>query len=1211
MVRRQARRGPNAGKEFWGCSRYPACKGTRELEDPAAQDSSGSEEQVPVTEPTGRSSRWFPLDVQAAEREAHGQCRFYQCCALPAPFVETLHMADADRALVRAAAQWRLDFPVREGAEALPQLQNVLSVAESLLTRGTVPFCSRTVERALTGALSCPVSDRELITALRRIAVVPSCRLRPVSFQSDEERRLFDLVLGWVESKALGWSLIPQVRLASLNPDLDSAGRERGDLLLVHAEPAVAPLLVEVDGAQHSSHTEVDRARDKAMEAVGVHVVRVPAAEVRAGRGAAMDELRRLLEAEPAQTGPETDLSRALRWAKFIHQVQLALLVALRGGWLQIDRTWKITVVVPAGLREDPNAGMLVSLAAKELVKLLRRLAYLYGQAFVPPELKLRVVTSGSAAGPKAGVLIAPADGSADRLPVAGDARFLISDLIFPRDIRVPPARATPARLARPVKRVVQWFLQYLFRKPRLWEGQWETIERCLKGLDSVVLLPTGGGKSIAFQLAALLLPGRCVVVDPIISLIEDQIDNLAAVGIDRCVGITRELSTVERERALSTFGSGHYLFCYVAPERFQIQSFRNALRTLTTHTPVSLVAIDEAHCVSEWGHDFRTAYLNLGRIARQYCATEGQAPPLVALTGTASRIVLKDVQRELGITAFDAVISPKTFDRPELHYIIVTCRSEEKVNRVLGILHSLPDRFGVQPGRFFECSGTETFAGLVFCPHVGGSYGVVEIGDHLQNKLGIRVEVYSGEPPRHVQETDWEVVKRQAAHKFKRNRVALMACTKAFGMGIDKPNIRYTIHIALPPSIEAFYQEAGRAGRDRRRAYCALVLSNDNPGRSQRLLSAATPLRVIEQTVEGTRWPDADDVVRALWFHVRAFRGVDQEVQDVAQMLDQLGDVSRARQVNVTWRQRPWSEGTGTGRGAERERAEKALHRLVVLGVVKDYTVDFASEEFGVQIAGATRQEIAEALGRYGRAYQERLGEELESKARALRGRSLREYVVEAARLLIQFIYEHIELARRRALSEMLQAASSARDGQDLRRSILAYLEETEWDEQLAPVWTSKRGGVDQLRALLDKLVSPRDAAELRGATARALASYPDVPGLLLLRALAEALCLDANPEQVRQNAEAALRFGADYGLNPDELAEAWGQVIRRAANKPGAAELLFGPIVERPLDSADGYRDFLRALIPKVPRALAATAAWLLLGRLARKCTQVINGH
>jgi ATP-dependent DNA helicase RecQ len=250
---------------------------------------------------------------------------------------------------------------------------------------------------------------------------------------------------------------------------------------------------------------------------------------------------------------------------------------------------------------------------------------------------------------------------------------FYISDILFPGEIAAPTQSSYPATVAEPSKDDVRWFLNYLFRKDDFWEGQWETIKRTLQGKDSVVLLPTGSGKSLAFQLAALIRPGPCIAEDPIIALVDDQIDNLSSVGIDRSIGITSQIrSSNEREQVLDAFASGNYLFCYVAPERFQTKPFRERLRALTVMSPVSLIAVDEAHCVSVWGHDFRTSYLNLGRVAREYCSFDGTAPPLVALTGTASKIVLKDVQRDLGITDVDAVITPRSFDRPELRFSIL-----------------------------------------------------------------------------------------------------------------------------------------------------------------------------------------------------------------------------------------------------------------------------------------------------------------------------------------------------------------------------------------------------------------------------------------------------------------------------------------------------------------------------------------------------------
>ncbi len=719
MRLRTARRGPNAGSQFWGCSRYPDCKATVEF-TPTAIDGGPSIQTIPAP---AAPLRVFLVHVAAAPWERQGQSAFFQACGLPAAFVEHLHIAGADRSLARAVAQWRLDFPLLHGEGVPSEDRNVIAVAESLLTRGTTPFCSPSLERTLGPAATTPDDPELVIEAVRRVVLAPSCRFKPLWFDSPEERAVFEWILALVEREGLPWSLIPQIELASITPAIDPLTAQCGDLLLVH--PERDPVLVEVDGSEHNAHRDRDEERDRALDVAGVRTVRVRASEARDRRGPVLDLLKQILVDGRRDLPSETELSRIVRWCKYFHQVQLSLLTALRSAWLRLDAPWSVGVALPSPLRSDPRADAIIRLAVDDLLELLRRLGRLHGRPL--PALEPRVAIVGDAGvNHELDVLVGPADGTIDGLSLTVRARFLVSDLCFPAEIQAPLTAGSPVRLVSPEREDARWFLHYLFRKDDFWEGQWETIERTLRGLDSVVLLPTGAGKSIAFQLAALLLPGRCVVVDPIISLIDDQIDNLAAVGIDRCIGITSQLTTEERELALHAFKSGHYLFCYVAPERLQTVPFREALRALTANTPVSLIAIDEAHCVSEWGHDFRTAYLNLGRITRDYCASQGIVPPLVALTGTASKIVLKDVQRELGITAFDAIISPKTFDRPELRYTILTCPSGEKVQRVLGFLKRLPTDLSIARSHMFRPMGRHTYAGLVFCPHVNGPYGVV-----------------------------------------------------------------------------------------------------------------------------------------------------------------------------------------------------------------------------------------------------------------------------------------------------------------------------------------------------------------------------------------------------------------------------------------------------------------------------------------------------
>lgn len=1182
MQLRTAKRGRNAGGQFWGCTRWPACKGTKDF---TTTPQSRTQE-----EPTQQAeSDHYPVRISAAPLHENLQVGFFMSCALPTAFVATLESEDHYRPINRSLAQWRLDFPLPKELVTSPTQASLLAVTESILTRGTIPFCSPSLEKALGFPSDSHPATESILQAARHATAVPSCRAVSFVFDSDAEHKLFLRASSLIIDQRLPWTILPQISLSSLSPLLDPNQMERGDLLFVH--PDRSPILVEVDGEDHEDHQQRDARRDLALSSRGVNVIRVSAQEIRAGEGLALQSFERLLLDGRLMTSEETDLSIAFRWSKFFHQSQLAILAAIRGGWLSLGKGWKVGIVIPKILEGDPRAETLVELMVYDLYQFLTHLFGLYGSPLTIPEPQ-GILLDREGETDSADVLIGPADILSDFAPSSA-GHFFISDVLFPNDIQAMSSAAQPLNIANPNRDDAEWFLNYIFRKESFWEGQWDTIERSLKGLDSVVLLPTGAGKSIAFQLAALLLPGRCIVVDPILSLIDDQIDNLSQVGIDRCIGITSQLSTEGRERALRDFASGQYLFCYVAPERFQTVPFRDALRTLTSNSPISLIAIDEAHCVSEWGHDFRTAYLNLGRIAREYATSQGQVPPLVALTGTASKIVLKDVQRELGITSFDAIITPKTFDRPELRYTVLTCASSEKFPRVLGFLNRLPSDFGVSSAQFFMPLGSNTKAGLVFCPHVNGPFGVAQQADQLARALGAKVEMYSGGSPKGFDASNWDSHKREVAHEFKRNRSTILACTKAFGMGIDKPNIRYTVHLGLPASIEAFYQEAGRAGRDRQPAQCAIILSNDYPERSGRVLTT-TSFEEVERINEETTRSDEDDVMRALWFHLRAFRGQESELADIQIMLSLLGNVLLPRQLNISWKT-GWPTSTSA-----KEHAEKALHRLVVLGVVQDYTVNYASEEFCVRISGAAKEDIARSFGQYAGAYQRTYGQQKLQQVRDLNCASHEELVLTVAKSLVGFIYEHIEQQRRRALYQILLAVNLA-TGEHLRRRILEYLQQSEWDEQLETMRDSLLGGLDGLSPILDNVVSPNDASSLRGAVDRMLSSYPDIPGLLLLRSLAEMMCSDADFKVAKDNLDAALGFATEkFSLHPAVIAAGIGHAIMRASDKDSAAET----VLLSTLESKYVGRDVVRALLKHIPERLAFLPAIWLNRHLAAHC-------
>jgi ATP-dependent DNA helicase RecQ len=570
-----------------------------------------------------------------------------------------------------------------------------------------------------------------------------------------------------------------------------------------------------------------------------------------------------------------------------------------------------------------------------------------------------------------------------------------------------------------------------------------------------------------------------------------------------------------------------------------------------------------------------------------------------MALTGTASKIVLKDVQRELTIQDFDAIITPKSFDRPELHFTVLTCKSTDKTDRIQGVMSRLPSDFGISSTTFFRRLGDSSHCGLIFCPHVNGQFGVVSIAERLTRATGIEADFYSGGAPRGFNRSEWEVARQGAARKFKRNQNTLLTCTKAFGMGIDKPNIRYTIHTGLPDSIESFYQEAGRAGRDRRRAECTIIISNDYPRRSTELLSPATPFQQIASFVSGMRWDEQDDIARVLWFHVKAFKGDRFELSDIARVIESLGDL----QVRKTIRLTP-TGALADSNDKQRQATEKALHRLVILNVVDDYTVDYSSSEFTVTLSGAKQEEIARAFSQYAGSYQSGQKEKVLTDALLLLNEDHAVFVNDMCRMLVEFIYEHIELAQRRSLNEMLSAASSAKTGEDLRARILNHLEHSEYDRGLDEVLSSPVGGLDVIDSLVDDIVSPNEAASLRGAVARLLESYPDLPGLLLLRSLAEGLSLDSDPIVLCQSMESALVFAHNqYGLDIQTIAKASGNIIRGAMRKRESAEQLMAAV----LSWEGGREHFIRELLKWIPIEIAVFPAMQLTTALVSRTSNL----
>jgi len=312
---------------------------------------------------------------------------------------------------------------------------------------------------------------------------------------------------------------------------------------------------------------------------------------------------------------------------------------------------------------------------------------------------------------------------------------------------------------------------------------QKEIIERTLLGNDSVVLMPTGGGKSLCFQLPAMVLEGVTIVISPLISLMKDQVDALSANGIPADF-INSSLTPLKIAEVMDKASAGLLKIIYIAPERLSVPGFEDFLHSLL----INLIAIDEAHCISQWGHDFRPEYRNLKVLRKNFPKI-----PIIALTATATEDVREDIVNQLSLQDCKMFIS--SFNRPNLSYEVMP-----KKDSFASILSLIKDY--------------ENASVIIYCFSRNDTQNLV---DKL-NKHGLKAATYHAGLNAKTRKENQE--------KFIKDEVNIIVATIAFGMGIDKPDVRLVIHHSLPKSIEGYYQETGRAGRDGLPARCVLFFS-------------------------------------------------------------------------------------------------------------------------------------------------------------------------------------------------------------------------------------------------------------------------------------------------------------------------------------------------------------------------------------------------
>lgn len=1145
------------------------------------------------------------------------------------------------------------DNIISRGMPTLPSLhvESALSTCTGLTRRkenkGSVSFplaepLSKEAAQLLMRAL-CPVDPT--------LTADDVARTREAALGSDAEKEFYQQAL---PTLAGPWA--PQVVEPQRPLDTITAPDQAHQFARQHVDFAVelplmpthdAGLVIEIDGKRYHSEAgqqKLDAKRDDACTKAGWAYVRIPARDAAHPSSEAADRIRSHFQGPYATVlndnyeSPLYASEEGRRWLTaalapvLVARIQKTLVHLMRCGVLRLERPqWRIAVV------ERDIGG--ARLAVEDLKELLDRLFILRGLDEHLPKIDLRVYRSRSTPQMAPTSSMEEPDGWLEDESERFNAEVILdASILMRKGLRsltseqvdrlghqavVASIRSSYSQRAEPVVaagRPIQYsvpappgdravtaadeqeepqvaallyLVQNLFRKTGYRPNQIDILCESLRGKDVIGLLPTGAGKSLTYQLSALLQPGITLVVAPLKSLMQDQHANLQEAGIERTSFINSTLSTGERKRAVLDLKRGRHQFVFVSPERLQIKEFRDTLSALDV--PVAYCVVDEAHCVSEWGHDFRTAYLRLGDNARTFCTTLWDELPIIALTGTASFDVLADVRRELGFGEDTRTVTPESMEREELKFEVVhvppptldasqqgdywdirNAVIDQKLSALSSLTQELPKWFeGWEDNdveSFYRPEGPQTNSGLLFVPHANGAFGVQSAATTLTMAMP-SLRGHTGTfASSNVEQNDDDLIRTQ--DQYKANELSALVATKAFGMGIDKPNIRYVVHLNMSQSIESYYQEAGRAGRDKEEARCIILYCDQ------------------EVPTDGGEQPRSLDHDLLLYFHNNAFKGADAEKRFIYNLLKgeaipkddqdepdleallarmQPGDPPRTVAIDFasrevidtitsylrehidkryssrlvesaadrasdpdrfiksllsTFKRRydAWPENYLQDHEArlkewyhhirDEQDTFRAVYRLSTIGVVSDYTVDYNAGVIRAQVKRRTAAGYVECVQQYiGRYVSPEQRRRIPEEVMAQRGENI---IQKCLGYVVDFVYSTIAQKRRMALDVMEEALQDGiRHGDDaFRRRVNTY-----FDSRYLPDLQRKIRDRDFSLELVWDFIqrtggSDDEVQHLRGACDRLLSEYTDNGALYLLRAFTRCLITGGSEE-------------------------------------------------------------------------------------------------
>jgi ATP-dependent DNA helicase RecQ len=834
-----------------------------------------------------------------------------------------------------------------------------------------------------------------------------------------------------------------------------------------------AKLVIEIDGQQHKTDevTRVsDITRDNYLTGQGIKTIRISTTELRNGNYT--EKVNQILEhlsrydklltfyKNACEKIEMNELSEIEIKTKLlptaIIRFQILLIELLTHNYLSLEENWNFNILSNEDLGDFPK------LAINDLLIWIDKLWQLKNKAKIKkPKFEIKITNKKTEFSPSTRAInldFSLFKRFTDENKHNPDIIYLRTDYFDDPKVkshfRVSTTEPINYNITDEDTGVLEFFLQNIFDKPKFRNGQFPIISNALNRKDTIGLLPTGGGKSLCYQLPCLLQPSINFVVCPIKSLMYDQNENLVNMLITNVSFITSDLDKDERRQIETDFEQGRYLFVWISPEKFQIPSFREKISSIVANFSIAYAVVDEVHCLSEWGHDFRTSYLNLAKTIDKLSPKDENGEgkiKFIGLTATASVNVLKDIKIEFSRRKQrledENIKSLLDYSRKELQFEVINDKGNKK-QELQNLIKDLVDEEGL--------TETDEKAGLVFTPNVNGEYGCYSVSNFLNTQYQKKVNWFAGDIPK-VDEyddngnktgrkvpvmslEDFKIHRKNVQYNFKRNAYPLLVATKAFGMGIDKQNIFYTFHYGLPSSVEALYQEAGRAGRwDKNQIInqgkigkCYVLYSPEtfDNEKVERLFHKDTTFAEMKAISDEVKW-NGKDIFKQVFLFTQGQKDIEEDFNIIIGVLKfYFKDNSKVRIF--------WNDAISKLKIND-ATLQKAIYRLSLLGIVTDWTTNFI-DHFEVQFKTQNESNIIKSVSNYITKYDPNTDVEAEiikvSKSTILE---------KSIWYLLNWTFENIAYSRKQSLKTLSDWCSQFEDSESFKSRIDSYFIFTE----------------------------------------------------------------------------------------------------------------------------------------------------------------------